>query len=484
MKKMNLEINNNNLIIQTIFFHIIIMLIPIIFWISSYQIPLYYSDNNIIVIYGVIVYVWCVFSWRYITKTILNPYIIFLTSLFVFTYGQSLLKGFGIEAQQNLRDLYSLSEIQSAEIFTILCICFFHLGALFTLFIKGNFKILPFRTSNEDDELLSKGILITGLILFCLSVIPAFSYKFEWLRYSNLYGYSQAFNYVGQESNAIKNILTELFMPSIFLMIVGGYKKKSIKILLIIVTVIWVLIGFASGDRGEQLSFIITFLWLWKTIVSKKRRLSPSIIIFGLIIITLIPSFTAFRNVTDRDLNVIIEEVSEVYAENNPIVSTVNELGYSMLPLIEVMRLIPTNFDYSYGVTYFDGLLKLLPTFLEKDFISYRSSLSFWLQDVLNLSYGPGFSMPAEAYFNFGWFGPFMFIFFGLLYGILFKHNSNGKYSNLLDYVFVACVLEITIMNTRESFINIPVTLFNYAVIPIVLAFITFKFLKRFNRRT
>lgn len=481
MDNINVKINNRNPINIALFFHITIMLIPVIFWVFGLiQTPLFNNEYNLIILYGNFTFLWCIFSWWYVTKSIFNPYIIFLSSLFIFTFGQSFLKGFGIEAYPNLNSTYSLSEIQLAEIFTILCICFFHLGSLISLHIKRNTLLTPFIVNKDDESLLSKGIFITGIILFCLSIFPSFSYKIQWLRYSNLYGYKQAFTYVGQESSVLSNILSQFFIPSIFLLIVGGSKSKSIRMLVITVTIIWSIIGFAAGDRGEQLSFIIPLLWLWKSVVSRKQKVGPGMIILGIIIINLIPAFTAFRNITNRDINIVLEKISEAYTNKNPIVTTVNELGYSMMSLIEVMNLMPSNFEFRHGESYFNAFLKLLPSFLESDFISYRNSLSFWLQDVLNLSYGPGFSMPAEAYYNFGWFGPIIFIFFGIIYGVLFKIQKDENNSNLLEYVFVASVLNITIMNTRESFINVPITIFNYAFIPVILAYIIFKYLKRF----
>ena len=78
------------------------------------------------------------------------------------------------------------------------------------------------------------------------------------------------------------------------------------------------------------------------------------------------------------------------------------------------MELIPESFGFHYGESYFFALLALIPNLLGGTHISVKyAGLPQWLKTTLEMSYGPGYSMPAEAYYNFGWVGIFVMIFFG-----------------------------------------------------------------------
>jgi hypothetical protein len=101
---------------------------------------------------------------------------------------------------------------------------------------------------------------------------------------------------------------------------------------------------------------------------------------------------------------------------------------------------------------------------------STYASLARWLQNALNISWGPGFSMPAEAYINMGWLGIIPAVITGIVIGkVLIPKESNisgriSKYSLLLTLgVFINCI-----SMPRRDLVN-PLRNILYAILPFMI---------------
>ena len=86
-------------------------------------------------------------------------------------------------------------------------------------------------------------------------------------------------------------------------------------------------------------------------------------------------------------------------------------------------------FGFRYGESYLYSLTTIIPNlgFWDAHPGAIKAHLGNWLQDVLGLDYGPGFSMAAEAYINFGWFGILFMMLLGCFYGWLFSLISRKE---------------------------------------------------------
>lgn len=117
-----------------------------------------------------------------------------------------------------------------------------------------------------------------------------------------------------------------------------------------------------------------------------------------------------------------------------------------------VNRLVPQSINLKLGQSYIASFLARVPSVLLGGYsLTKYANLSQWLMETLNMSYGPGFSMHAEAYYNFGLLGiPFMF-FIGWFYSKLISNNfikgPMKKYKNVLSTI----AFYLFAMNIRDS---------------------------------
>ena len=93
-----------------------------------------------------------------------------------------------------------------------------------------------------------------------------------------------------------------------------------------------------------------------------------------------------------------------------------------------------------------------------------------WLEEVLNYDHGIGYSMTAESYINFGWFGLIiMFIFGAILVNLLANTKRVDTEENILGATFQILII-MTIMKSlvRSSFSN-SMRAIVYILIPLYL---------------
>lgn len=153
----------------------------------------------------------------------------------------------------------------------------------------------------------------------------------------------------------------------------------------------------------------------------------------------------------------------------NPFLEAVSEMGGSMFPLAETMRLVPRRSDYRLGTTYLYSLTSVIPNvgFWDLHPAMRYGDLGGWLQRTLDLGYGPGYSIVAEAYINFGRAG-FLFMFcFGFVLARLF-HIDAVRLGNPLLVLLSLLLCFLILKTVRNSFLATVRSLFYY-LLPIYL---------------
>lgn len=82
--------------------------------------------NYLFCLFGTLVFLWCLWSWYKLRKEILCPYVIFLSTAYVFMFGQSMLLALGIpiNPMRDLHSRYSNFIMLKANVFT--CLGFVH----------------------------------------------------------------------------------------------------------------------------------------------------------------------------------------------------------------------------------------------------------------------------------------------------------------------------------------------------------------------
>ncbi|MGG2092739.1 O-antigen polysaccharide polymerase Wzy [Bacillus sp. S13(2024)] len=403
---------------------------------------------------GNILFVWCVLSWKYMKGYLFHPYILFLLSFFVYLYGQAFLKSLGISLENfDLYVEFTHAEMLAAQLYTCLCMAFLHLGAILSI---RDYKDRKSNVMNRMENISSpKTVKIVAWIFVIVSVYPYFHNVLDDVKNSLNNGYLSLYeneNISGSASNMIQS-LSMFFIPGLFFLLICYKENKLILRLISGVILFSVLIGYMTGGRGTATSLIIAFIWLWHVQIKPFKGYKVFILItIGFILFSTLPVISEFRLYSNRDIGTFFDLYQKKMIEDNLIVSGIGELGGSMFPLVKVMNIMPDIYSFKLGESYFSSIMAIIPSsFFGGYSFADLADLPNWLMKVLKMDYGPGFSIVAEAYYNFGWFGPLFMSILGYAFGKLFDFNFNGAKRILIRNALAAITLYILINNVRAS---------------------------------
>ena len=136
------------------------------------------------------------------------------------------------------------------------------------------------------------------------------------------------------------------------------------------------------------------------------------------------------------------------------------------------MELVPSLSDYRYGTSYLVSLLSWIPTPLFGNVhpVTIYGELSWWLQNSLRLPYGPGFSMMAEAYINFGWFGGIALFFEGTIMSkLLARVPCKRAQEDVIGSTFQIMIIMILTKSLVRSSVDQATRSAFFVIIPLYL---------------
>lgn len=415
----------------TLFFGLLIFVIYIILY-KDYMKNEILDTNTLKFIFswiGNIIYVYIIFSWYRQNGKILDLYTIMVTFLFLFNYGQCFLWSFNIHVDNEIgaANLYGIGksndkEIIISQLVSITSIYMFHLGSIFCYRKrKSNSKI-------DDREIYTKSIYSVSKVLAIIVIPVTFFKSFLELKQSSQYGYLSLYYGEMGQTNIILEMISRLFYPCIFGLMIGRkFDKKINKIVLIIITIYFIL-SLSSGDRGAWAYVILIFVFLYNTYVRKitvKGTIKLSIV--GIILLNIITAVVSVRNT-----GINIENVTQsLKVENNAIVKTISEMGGSME--IQSM-LIRKGYDiYPYGNTHIFAILGIVSDkVIEYLGIDYINLSDWFSQYYLGLeNWGAGFSIIGENLINYGpYWTPVVMIIIGYIFTSLIYLDEEDLRTN------------------------------------------------------
>ncbi len=440
-------------------------------------------DKNLFIVSWIIniLFVINVYNIYKIKRNIFDFNIVFLVFLFVFCNGQLFLYSIGVKIDDLIVIKVSTkNEILKAAFYFYFSMLFFSFGTLIGL-NRNEIEI----NEHIEDEILSKSIYRVGFALLVISIVPYIYILVPKMINSILYGYNYLYSSSIQNSNFI-SYLSKLMVPSVFMIMYGRVNLNKKNIHLIIFFAVIIICCMITGARGDALSILIALL-IFKNQFEKKfikKDLLKLAAIFLIIFIS-IPITASFRRTENKSISGFVEVLSEnLTGKDNFFVDTVSELGYTMHSLILTEQLVPNYINYQCGRSYLSSIVMIIPSgLLGTTYFADNAALDIWLQKVHKLSYGPGFSLIAETYYNFGWYAGVIFSFFlGLFFSKIFdiRHEKKdySKVLQLLSFIF----LYNSLLVARFPFHSIPRNLFYMFLIPYILIQYDYKKSKTIER--
>ena len=375
--------------------------------------------------------------------------------------------------------MYSHNLIINAQYFTLYSFIAFIIGAIIS--VKDSSKYEPLRYSLADFDFVAKKV---GWIMFTIGLIPTVIKHYENIKISLVYGYSGLFK-VKEVKTGFSNIFSVLdpyFISGLFILLFVYRNNKKVYSLLAVLVLTYVILELTSGNRDLGLPMLISLI-IMDIIIQRKGRMKFNwkkislYSLLGIIVISAFPAFRNTRNLEDKSISSFIANYKEVFKEENPLLLALSEMGHSLRPLIETMKAIPIVENYGYGETYLWGLTAIFPNlFWERHPASIHSNIAGWIKEIMNLSYGPGSSLPTEAFYNFGWYGAICLIPLGFLIAKL----SNLNYADVKTLrpfkLLLVCIFVIfSLTLARRGLYDVVRPITYYGFLPLLLIYFKLK---------
>lgn len=410
---------------------------------------------------------WSIWSWSYLFDEIFCPNLIFLGVGYLFTFSQSLLLPFGIVPDE-INLLYKVWQpvLLEAQFFTLICWSFYHIGCVW----GGNKKIVNQPIDIRNYTAIKK----VGIFVLLLSCVPYVLVTIPEVLLVSRYGYGALYtkSLVLTGTSAILLNIAEYFQPALICLLIAATFNKGIQKNIYIIFVAIILITLYMGGRSEAVILIVLLLLYHHYYVA---RLKGFKLLFwslvGFILLSFLTIVADIRSEEGRTFGAYLYAFTERITTDNLAIQAICEMGGSMFPLAQTIELVPEQYPFRWGSTYLYAFTSVIPNlnFWDIHPAMQYANLGDWLQRALSLNYGPGYSLVAEAFINWGWYGFIFFVLYGWVNGRIFTLvNKENVFSRPDLFCFVLIILLLTIKTNRNSFLA-TVRAFFYIGVPIYL---------------
>ena len=430
-------------------------------------------NTKITTIVSIIYAIYVMISYINLTRQYITPYLLFFASLYFFNFGQLIIDTFNIKVNQmSVINIYWEDIVFKGSIFSLICIVGFHIGGLIVVYYKTR-NIDKLTEYNEYDINNKCKMSKLGKLILVIFIVPFLIVQYKAISLSLNYGYPYWID-INPMIAMLSNYLKPLIILAVLMQIIA-FKEDHIKqnIWVIVLTLIGG-IDLFLGSRTDGIAILLVIIWL-KIFVYGKNKISIKFILYLSIIVILISYFNNIRT---------LEIDSKFGVEFNidllqMVFDTIAEFGLSIRPLFIIISSIPFSMQYKYGKTIVDSILTIVPNFLIDPIYTLDVNLASTVTEIAGTSYGLGFSILGEFYWNFGWFSGLAIIIFGIIIGSIFTYIDRDKIQNNSKMIFIMSMLLFIIFTLpRRGFYECVNKLFYFIVIPIILL----KFVKIGNK--
>jgi oligosaccharide repeat unit polymerase len=345
--------------------------------------------------------------WNKIGGNDLSLAYIFFLMIFIFNLGKAVLFVFYQQEAASFFNFFTAHDEQIiVRAFEFGYVGFFVIScAMLLSFTEKRITVI------EPSPIQISAALHTGVIFLALS-LPAALIDLQAMVMQVLSGgYFALFN--GEQSYGaagIVKVLAFFLYPSLFLLLVSCRNNKMVVFSIFAFALAISLIKMLLGMRLVSLIPFIILLSLWDCTVRKINR--KIIYLSGAFLFVIVfPALSLLR--TGQDLTHNIDNTSALYR-------IVAEMSDSISPLIWVMQRAPSEIDFQYGYSFLLSLSTIIPNLFWDVHPAKTGSLALWLVNEVNpwiaeRGGGYGFSIFAELYLNFYWFGMIVLFIFSIL---------------------------------------------------------------------
>jgi oligosaccharide repeat unit polymerase len=346
---------------------------------------------------------WTLVSWKWIGRELFSPYGLFVIAVFVFNAGQSSLEILGLNHGGLLEGQFPERRIAETLLFVLYGLSLVHLGAL----VAGTQGAQRQRAASLQPK--SVTLRRVAAAFFLVALIPSIMMWQRALALVSQGGYMAIYQAdLATGFGAAPTVLSGFLVPSGFLLLAGSGRRRWLRLAACAIVGSYVLAHLLVGSRGYGIAVLAAFVWLWHRIV-RRIPLVPVMAIGASIAVFILPVIGVTRMNSRQQMT--LSQLAESWAGiDGPAVYTLHEMGSSMITSAYTIQMVPARHEYELGGSYAYALFSLVPNLFWSVHPAAEHSPSKWLvnnaePERARVSGGLGYSVIAEAYLNFGWWG-------------------------------------------------------------------------------
>jgi oligosaccharide repeat unit polymerase len=358
-------------------------------------------------------FVWSLWSWTTVSRSLFDFYVLFLVAATMFNGGQAFLEVLHLNESGIMGGEFSPATTAETLFVVILGLAGLHLGALAAAarapsLAGGNAESdVP---AAHDPSLPAKlrsvgwGLLVISLPFSILMLRGAVNVVLS----SGYFGLYEQQAHTGL--NAGPRVLADFLIPGALFLLAGSKDSRLALRTAVTVIVSYVVIQFFLGTRHYAAPPLIALAWLWHRRV---RPLNAYLLAGGALVMLFVvfPLVKATRNTSGGERLSAEYLIASFVSIDNPVIVSVAEMGGSMETVAHTIKLVPASRDYEMGRSYLYALLTVVPNLfwdIHPTVAHGRPShWLIWTIDPYTATRGGtiGYSFIAEAYLNLGWIG-------------------------------------------------------------------------------
>ncbi len=421
-------------------------------------------------------FIWVLWSWRQATGDYFSPYTLFFIAVQLFNGGDCLLEIFHLNGAGILWRFVHVVPVslinKSVMLVTAGMVCL-HLGALLGAYhrLTKEIKATPAHTNTDAPQ--EQLIKMLGWTSFAVGIVPKTFLVFTSLKDSVLGGYMALYQGAPLHAgNSLLYLAASLCIPGALLLLTAYSNRKLMGTFFLCFIAVLCASLLITGDRGTMAMLFLATLWLFHR---KILPLSPKLFMLGTMAAFLVCPLVAHMRLQSGFERFLPSKIFEqVLAGPNPIVASVAEMGGSMRTVSYTMMVVPEKRSHQWGSGYLWVATTAVPNlFWEEHPASKHTDYGQWLTKTVQpgeaaAGGGIGFSLFAEMYFNFSWFGtPLVCILLGYVIG---KFSTIPRYrAGPLYYGTAAILISRLPYFARDTTQGIVKPVFWFCILPYIV---------------
>lgn len=383
---------------------------------------------------------------------------IFAVFVFFFHCSQGIITTFGFDDPYFHRSVIARSqgnEFLLAELYVLLSIVAYGISYLIKVSRKPQYVQQSSFAYSEEDNYRLRNLYKVAVVIFAICVIPLVYMDIQKITALRAGAYLDTYTTYREGVGKYISLIGQFARPAISLIILSLSNKKQQARIVLILSSIYFGVMMLSGDRGTNMIYIITNLFIYCKFVSKPKVRSVLVgIVIGYFFLGFVSAISLFRY-TDFSFESFLQ-VFDLRSSDGIIYSSLREFGGSMISLIYSMRFIPSYANYNYGLTYIVSLLLISPKLPQAMVNALNNNFAF--TSVFPTAYldSLGGSVLGELYYNFGWLGALFTLFVGLfISSIDLKINQSKQSKDWVTLGMIISFLPQIILWVRDYFSGI-----------------------------